>query len=121
LHNAFSIFAVMEMVIEDQIIKYTLFPIIAWIFLWLMDKLEHMFVEKYFKWTLRVEQPIDPLKISFKKLFKCVISLDLIKAKTPLKDISRSGLVKFVVAYFIGVCLVEFSSYGWLKIGRSYV
>ena len=118
LHVDFFIFTIMETEIIMVLMTYTLFPLIAWGFLWLMDKLEHIFVEKYFEWTFRVERPKLPFKTSLKKLYKCVIDGDFKKSKKHLKDISRSGAFKFIVAYFLGVILFKFS-YSWLQLVKA--
>ena len=120
LFVVFYIFTAMDTEISDLLLKYTLFPIFGWGFLWLMDQLEHLFIDTYFKWTLRVERPKRPLMDSAKDFFGSVFVFDLKKAQTHLIDISKSGFLKFVVAYFLGVCLVELGEYSWLQIGRNY-
>ena len=101
---------------ELIILQFTLLPIVAWVFLWGYDKLEHILLHKYFEWTLRVERPKRPLKESFKRLFASLSDRDFKESVRLLDDISRSGLLKFVFAYAIGVGLVQLGSYGWLKI-----
>jgi len=85
-----------------------------------MDQLEHLFVDTYFKWTLRVERPKRPLIDSAKDFFRSVFVFDLKKAQKHLIDISKSGFLKFVVAYVLGVCIVQLATYDWLQIGRNY-
>ena len=101
---------------ELIILQFTLLPIVAWVFLWGYDKLEHVLLHKYFEWTLRVERPQRPLKESFKKLFRSLSSRDFKNSAKLLNDISRSGFLKFVLAYAIGVGLVQLGTYGWLKV-----
>ena len=101
---------------ELIILQFTLLPIVAWVFLWGYDKLEHILLHKYFEWTLRVERPKRPLKESFKRLFASLSDRDFKESVKLLGDISRSGLLKFMLAYAIGVGLVQLGSYGWLKI-----
>ena len=69
IQYCFFIFMLMEKA-ELIILQFTLLPIVAWVFLWGYDKLEHVLLHKYFEWTLRVERPQRPLKESFKKLFR---------------------------------------------------
>ena len=101
---------------ELIILQFTLLPIIAWVFLWGYDKVEHILLHRYFEWTLRLEKPKHPLMYSFKKLFKCVSALDFKNSGKHLNDISKSGLLKFLMAYAIGVGLVHLGTYGWLKV-----
>ena len=102
--------------VELIILQFTLLPIVAWVFLWGYDKLEHVLLHRYFQWTLRIESTKRPLGHSLKKIFKCVSSFNFKKAEKHLKDIARSGFLKFLVAYFLGVGLVQLGTYGWLKI-----
>ncbi len=115
IQYCFFIFMLMEKA-ELIILQFTLLPIVAWVFLWGYDKLEHVLLHKYFEWTLRVERPQRPLKESFKKLFRSLSSRDFKNSAKLLNDISRSGFLKFVLAYAIGVGLVQLGTYGWLKV-----
>jgi len=115
IQHCFFIFMLMEKA-ELIILQFTLLPIVAWVFLWGYDKLEHVLLHKYFEWTLRVERPQRPLKESFKKLFRSLSSRDFKNSAKLLNDISRSGFLKFVLAYAIGVGLVQLGTYGWLKV-----
>ena len=101
---------------ETLILQFTLLPIVAWVFLWGYDKLEHILLHKYFQWTLRVENSKRPLTESIKTLFSCLSAKDLKGSARCLADISRSGFLKFMLAYAIGVGLVQLGAYGWLKI-----
>jgi len=101
---------------ELIILQFTLLPIVAWVFLWGYDKLEHVLLHKYFEWTFRVERPKRPLKESFKRLFASLSARNFKGSLKHLNDISRSGFLKFLFAYAIGVGLVQLGSYGWLKI-----
>ena len=101
---------------ELIILRFTLLPIVAWVFLWGYDKLEHLLLHRYFEWTFRLEAPKHPLMYSFKKLLKCVSSFDFKGSEKHLKDLSKSGFLKFLAAYALGVGLVQLGSYGWLKI-----
>ena len=100
---------------ELFLLKFTLFPLIAWVFLWGYDKLEHLLLHKYFDWTLRVEKSKNPVS-SIKKLFKSAWSSDFKGSKKHLQNISSSGFTKFIVAYFLGVGMVQLGAYGWLKV-----
>tara|TARA_B100001250_G_scaffold398623_1_gene407088 strand:- start:17 stop:343 length:327 start_codon:yes stop_codon:yes gene_type:complete len=101
---------------ELIILQFTLLPIIAWVFLWGYDKLEHILLHKYFEWTLRVEGTKRPLTESIKKLFSCLSERDFKGSAKCLNDISRSGFLKFMLAYAIGVGLVQLGTYGWLQV-----
>jgi len=101
---------------ELIILRFTLLPIVAWVFLWGYDKLEHLLLHRYFEWTFRLETPKHPLMHSFKNLLKCFSSFDFKGSEKHLKDLSKSGFLKFLAAYALGVGLVQLGSYGWLKI-----
>ena len=104
---------------EVTILKFTLAPLFAWLFLWGYDKLEHIFLHNYFEWTLKDERPKKTLLFSLKKLFESLSASDFKSAQKHLKAISQSNLLKFAIAYLIGVGLVQTVQYTWLNINMK--
>ena len=104
---------------EVTILKFTLAPLFAWLFLWGYDKLEHIFLHNYFEWTLKDERPKKTLLFSLKKLFESLSSSDFKSAQKHLKAISQSNLLKFAIAYLIGGGLVQTVQYTWLNINKK--
>tara|TARA_B100000929_G_scaffold89463_1_gene70024 strand:- start:626 stop:976 length:351 start_codon:yes stop_codon:yes gene_type:complete len=90
---------------EFFILNNTLMPLIGWVILLGINKIDHFVSDRYFSWTFKVEHCKPSLFVSLKAMFIKTLRGNFKGALKDFKNVKRSGYVKFLVAYLVGLAV----------------